>query len=417
VTTPSPSLTSRRPRMEADVLVIGAGPAGSVAGSILARHQHSVVTLEAGTFPRFQIGESLLPRCNDILAEAGLLDAVIARGYQAKNAALFLEGPARERFCFADVFPGQRTQTFQVPRHDFDQTLATAARGYGVDVRFNQRVDAVEFDEAGALVSATDVESQETTHIRAGFVVDCSGYGRVLPRLLQLERPSVLTPRVALFTWVEGDERPAGDEEGDIWICIHPRGAWGWIIPFSTGRTSVGLVMEPEVYESVSGCDRDRLFQLLLEDGNIKERFRRAVPVLKTVKLQAWSSAVEKLHGHRWVLTGNAAEFLDPVFSSGVTLALESASRAAGLVHRFLGGESVDWDVDYDGVVLKAVGVFKAFVRSWYQGELQPVLMRPNKTDAIKRSMTAILGGYVLDNENPFVREPERALGALLKLG
>jgi flavin-dependent dehydrogenase len=403
--------------METDVLVIGAGPAGSVAGSILARHRHRVVTLEAGTFPRFQIGESLLPRSNDILAEAGLLEAVVARGYQAKNAALFLQGTTRERFCFADVFPGQRTQTFQVPRSDFDQTLATTARNNGVDVRFNQRVDAVNFDEHGAVVTATDVESDERIQIRARFVVDCSGYGRVLPRLLQLEKPSVITPRVALFTWVEGDDRPAGDREGDIWICIHPRGAWGWIIPFSSGRTSVGLVMEPEVYESASGCDRDRLFALLREDENIRIRMRRATPVLKTVKLQSWSSAVARLHGPGWVLTGNAAEFLDPVFSSGVTLALESAGRAAGLIHRVLLGESVDWDGEYDAVVLKAVGVFKAFVQSWYAGDLQRILLRANKTDAIKRSITAILGGYVLDPNNPFVREPEHSLAALLKLG
>ena len=403
--------------MDADVVVIGAGPAGSVAGAILVRHQHRVVTLEAGTFPRFQIGESLLPRSNDLLAEAGLLDAVVARGYQAKNAALFLQGETHERFCFADVFPGQRTATFQVPRNDFDQTLSTAARLYGVDVRFNQRVDGVEFHDQGVVVTSTDLESDQRVQTRARYIIDCSGYGRVLPRLLDLERPSVIAPRVALFTWVEGDRRPSGDREGDIWICIHPRGAWGWIIPFSNGRTSVGLVMEPEVYDSVSGCDRDRLFQLLVEDENIRARLQQATPVLKTVKLQAWSSAVQRLHGPGWALTGNAAEFLDPVFSSGVTLALESAARAAALVHRSLGGEAVDWDVEYDGVVLKAVGVFKAFVRSWYAGDLQRVLLRANKTDAIKRSITAILGGYVLDPQNPFVREPEAALAALLKLG
>src|SRR5216683_327019 len=123
--------------MDADVLVIGAGPAGSVAGSLLARSGRRVIVLEAATFPRFQIGESLLPRCNDILDEAGLLEAVVSRRYQAKNAAVFLEGAARERFCFAEVFPGQRTQTFQVPRADFDQTLATAARAHGVNVCFN----------------------------------------------------------------------------------------------------------------------------------------------------------------------------------------------------------------------------------------------------------------------------------------
>ncbi len=397
-------------------MIIGAGPAGSVAGSLLAQSGHRVIALEAGTFPRFQIGESLLPRCNDILDEAGLLPAVVARRYQVKNAALFLDGPERERFCFGEVFPGQRTQTFQVPRDDFDQTLATAARGYGLQVRFSHRVDAVGFLPEEAQVTATDLESQTPLRLSGRFVLDCSGYGRVLPRLLGLERPSILAPRLALFTWVEGDERPAGEAEGDIWICVHPRRAWGWIIPFSNGRTSVGLVMDQAIYSSVSGCDRDRLFSLLWEDENVRWRLKRASPVLKTVKLQAWSTAVERLCGPGWALTGNAAEFLDPVFSSGVTLALESASRAAKLIHRELKGEGVDWHHEYAAVVEKAVGVFRVFVRSWYEGELPRLLMRKNKTHDLKRAITAILGGYVLDLDNPFVRNPEAALSALLKL-
>jgi len=402
--------------MDTDVLIIGAGPAGSVAGSLLARSGRRVTCLEAGTFPRFQIGESLLPRCNDILEEAGLLGAVIARGYQPKNAAVFLQGTERERYCFAEVFPGQRTQTFQVPRHDFDMTLATAARGQGVDVRYSQRVDSVEFAPGEALVAATDLESQEQVELRARFVIDCSGYGRVLPRLLGLERPSVITPRVALFTWVEGDVRPEGDREGDIWVCLHPRGAWIWIIPFSNGRTSVGVVMERSLYEGEPGCDRDRLFRLLLEDENARRRLARAVPVLKTVKLESWSAAVERLRGPGWALTGNAAEFLDPVFSSGVTLAMESASRAAKLVDRTLSGEAVDWSSEYDAVVLKAVGVFKAFVRSWYARDLPRILLRHKKNDHIKRAITAVLGGYVLDEQNSFVRDPEGTLSALLRL-
>ncbi|PTL85082.1 NAD(P)/FAD-dependent oxidoreductase [Vitiosangium sp. GDMCC 1.1324] len=402
--------------MDTDVLVIGAGPAGSVAGSLLAKQGHRVICLEAGTFPRFQIGESLLPRCNDILEEAGLLEAVVGRRYQPKNAAVFLQGHERERFCFAEVFPGQRTQTFQVPRSDFDQTLATAARAKGVDIRFNQRVDAAEFGPGEARITATDLESNETYHLRSRYVIDASGYGRVLPRLLKLEKPSVLDPRVAIFTWVEGDKRPADDLEGDIWICLHPRGAWIWIIPFSNGRTSVGVVMERSLYESVSGCDRDRLFALLREDPNAWARLQHAAPVLKTVKLESWSAAVERLHGPGWVLTGNAAEFLDPVFSSGVTLALESSSHAARLIHRSLKGETVDWDAEYSAVVLKAVNVFKAFVRSWYAAELPRVLLHPGKSVAIKRAITAILGGYVLDTNNPFVRDADGTLNALLKL-
>src|SRR5262249_61138611 len=105
--------------MDADVLIIGAGPAGSVAGSLLAREGRRVITLEAGTLPRFQIGESLLPRCNDILAAAGLLDAVVARRYQPKNAALFLDGERRGRFCFARLVPGGRQLDFPVTRHEY----------------------------------------------------------------------------------------------------------------------------------------------------------------------------------------------------------------------------------------------------------------------------------------------------------
>lgn len=189
-----------------------------------------------------------------------------------------------------------------------------------------------------------------------------------------------------------------------------------WIIPFSNGRTSIGIVMLRSVYESVPGCDRDRLFALMQEDENVRRRMERATPVLKTAKLEAWSAAVDRLWGPGWALTGNAAEFLDPIFSSGVTLALESASCAAKLVHRSLTGETVDWESEYSAVVLKAVGVFRVFVKSWYAHELLPVLLRPNKTDRIKRALTAILGGYVLDPNNPFVRDPEGALSALRKL-
>ena len=402
--------------IDADVLIIGAGPAGSIAGALLARRGRHVVTLEAGTLPRFQIGESLLPRCNDLLDAAGLLDAVISRRYQPKRGALFLDGERRERISFADVLPGQATQTFQVPRDDFDQTLSTAARRLGVDVRYNHRVEAVELRDDSVRLTVLDVESNNRSELNASFLLDCSGYGRVLPRLLSLEKPSEVPPRLALFTWVEGDKRPSGEQEGDIWICVHPRSSWGWIIPFSNGRTSVGLVMPGSDYDSVGGCDRDRLFQLLQEDPNVRERLRNAVPVLRTSKLQGWAAAVTRFHGPRWAVTGNASEFLDPVFSSGVTLALESSSLAAALVDRTLSGESIDWNAEYDGPIGRAVGVFKAFVRHWYEGDLPRIIFGPKRNTGITQSITAVLGGYVRDQNNPFVRDPDRTLAAVAKL-
>jgi len=398
--------------MKADVIVVGAGPAGSVAGSILARKGHKVLCLEAGTFPRFQIGESLLPRCNDILEEAGLLEAVNERRFMPKPAALFLRGDQTERFCFAEMFPGQRPAALQVPRADFDQTLSTQARRYGVEVLFQQRVDAVEFapDGSAAKAMVTDLETNAKYTAEAKFLIDCSGYGRVLPRLLSLESPSVLGPRMAVFSHFEGDQRPAGPAEGDIWVCIHPEGAWTWIIPFSNGRTSVGVVAERKLFEKHGKTDHEAFHSLLKADPNIQKRLSKAVPVMKTTRLEGWSASVSRFHGPGWAVTGNASEFLDPIFSSGVTLALESASRAAKLCARQLSGEKVDWEKEYTPPMSKAVGVFRVFVQTWYDGSLQNVFMYGQKPDSFKRAITSVLGGYVLDEQNPFVRD---AIGTL----
>ena len=403
--------------MKTEVLVIGAGPAGSVASAMLARAGRQVLCLEAGVFPRFQIGESLLPRCNDILEEAGLLEAVQARNYLPKPAALFLDGKVRERFSFAEMFPGQRPAALQVPRADFDQTLATQAARYGATIRFQQRVDAIDFQPGGSSVTqVSDLETEQQYTVEAKFVIDCSGYGRVLPKLLQLEKEPTLGPRCAIFNHFEGDRRPAGSDEGDIWICIHPRNLWIWIIPFSNGRTSVGVVGDRKVLEAAGANDKQRLLNLLAEDPNARARLGEANPTLKTARLEGWSASVSRFHGPGWVLTGNASEFLDPVFSSGVTLALESSHRAARLAIRQLAGESIDWDQDYAQVMDRAIGVFRVFVHSWYSGQLQKVLLHQDKDARIKRAITSVLGGYVLDPQNPFVRDGKGTLGALEKL-
>ncbi len=399
--------------MRNDVVVIGAGPAGSVAGLALARKGYSVLCLEGGYFPRHVVGESLLPRCNALLEEAGLLEAVAARGYLVKNGAVFLRGGERERFCFADSLEGDVPSTFQVPRDDFDQVLATEARRAGLDLRFGQRVTGVEVGPEGARIRASDVEVENTYDIETRFVLDCSGYGRVLARLLDLERPSTLPTRVACYTHVEGDLRPDGDLEGDIWICVHPKGGWIWIIPFSNGRTSVGMVCDHDHWQAMSGPPRERLFAYLHGESNAAARLSQAVDVAKTRTITGYSAHVAALHGERWALAGNASDFLDPVFSSGVTLAMETAALAAGLVDRTLSGAAVDWSEDYDAVVNRAVDVFLAFIESWYRRDLEAIFFSAPKLPRMKRRVTSILGGHVLREDNPLASTTEGALRQL----
>jgi len=267
---------------QCDVLIIGAGPAGSLAGAALARQGRRVRCLERDYFPRQVIGESLLPRCNELLERAGMLEAVEARGYTIKRGATFLRNDEAARFTFSEGLSGDRPTTFQVPRDDFDTTLSTAARHAGVDLRFGQQVDAVEFDADGATVLATDLECGKSYETAARFVLDCSGYGRVLPRLLDLETPASLPARVAGYCHVENDERPQDDTNGDIWICIHPRNGWIWIIPFSNGRTSVGFTCDRDFWDSRPGSPREKLFAFLREEPNAARRLAVAAPVTPT---------------------------------------------------------------------------------------------------------------------------------------
>ena len=397
-----------------DVVVIGAGPAGSIASAQLARRGRHVLCLEGGWFPRHTIGESLLPRCNDLLADAGLLEAVERRGYQTKFGATFLRGEQRERFCFANGLGGDGVSAYQVPRDDFDLTLATGARAQGADVRFGKHVEDVTVDSKGsATLRVRDVESQETFAVRTRFVLDASGPGRVLSKLWGLERPSRLPTRRAFYTMVAGDERVAGPDEGDIWICLHPDGHWMWVIPFSDGRTSVGVVASDDAFPS-SASARDNRWGAIRSDPNTQRRLRRAEPVRATGELRGWTTVTDRICGPGWALAGNAGDFLDPIFSSGVTLALESGTRAAELIHRSLAGDAVDWQQDFAVPTSTGVRVFRAFVEAWYRGDIPTIFFAPRKVEKIQRQITSILGGYVNNEQNALVRDPETGLRNLL---
>ena len=400
---------------DVDVLIIGAGPAGSTAAALLHHEGFRLLVVEKQRFPRFVIGESLLPHCMDLLQEADLLQCVERHHFIHKNGAVFKRGDVTCNFDFSAQFTAGWKHTFQVPRADFDKILADTVAARGVEILYEHSVAAVNFEPSHATVTLQQPGVSPRT-VTAAFVLDCSGYGRVLPRLLNLEMPSRFPAREALFTHVTGDRRPEGREEGKIWVCIHPQGAWLWIIPFSNGRTSVGAVATPDFFAAYPEAPEERLRAILRDDPNAGPRLAGTKFAFPPQRIAGYACAVKQLYGPGFALVGNATEFLDPIFSSGVTLALASANRAARVLTHHLRGETVNWQRDYADHVMQGINTFRAYVSAWYEGTLQDIFFSAQRNPDVMRQICSVLAGYVWDLANPYVSQPERALPLLSRI-
>ncbi|WP_116148284.1 NAD(P)/FAD-dependent oxidoreductase [Paraburkholderia sp. BL27I4N3] len=400
-------------RTTVDVVIIGAGPAGAVAAALLRKTGRSVLVLERQHFPRFSIGESLLPQSMAYLEEAGMLQAVVEAGFQYKNGAHFVYRDRSSAFDFRDKHsPGWGT-TYQVERAVFDDILIRCAAEQGAEVRFGHAVRAVHIG-ATPLVDVID-EADHAYQIEARFVFDASGFGRALPRLLNLEAPTRMPTRAAIFTHVQ-DGIPFGvTDRNKICVATHPehRDVWFWMIPLAGGRSSVGCVAEASFLD-VPDAERDAKLRALIQQEPTLNRLIGNAPFLMPVRhIGGYAANVERLHGPGYALLGNAGEFLDPVFSSGVTIALRSAHLAVETLNRQLDGEQIDWSAAYDVPLRKGIDTFRAFVERWYSGALQDIIFYPEQTPSIRRMISAVLAGYAWDETNPYVADPVRRLNAL----
>jgi flavin-dependent dehydrogenase len=400
---------------DCDVLIIGAGPSGSLAAALLQREGFRLLVAEKQTFPRFVIGESLLPSSMALLEEAGLLDPVEKQGFMRKYGAVFYRGNEACNFDFANQSTPGFKYTFQVTRADFDKTLADTVAARGVQILYGHSVNGVSFGDSHATVTLAEPQGKERT-VTARFVLDCSGYGRVLPRLLKLEEPSSFPPRESLFAHVSGDNRPAGREEGKIWVCIHPGGAWIWIIPFSNGNSSVGVVGDPEFFQRFPEEPEARLRGIIMSDPNAAARLADMKMVFPPQRIGGYSCAVKTVYGAQFALVGNATEFLDPVFSSGVALAMESAQRAAQVLTRHLRGEVVGWQREYADYVMQGINTFRSYVSAWYDNKLPQIFFAPRRDPEIMKQICSVLAGNVWDKSNPYVTQADRALSLLARI-
>jgi flavin-dependent dehydrogenase len=400
----------------AEIVIVGAGPAGSVAAALLRQQGRQVLVIEREEFPRFSIGESLLPQSMEYLEKAGMLRAVVEAGFQFKNGAAFMRDGRYTDFDFRDKHTDGWGTTYQVQRATFDHILAKEAERFGAEVRYRHEVLNIELGQGangGARVTIKDPDGQQY-QVDAGFILDASGFGRILPRLLKLETPSNFPVRGAIFTHIEDGIR-SGFDRNKIRVTVHPKhcDVWFWTIPFAGGRCSLGVVAETSFLDRYEGSATERLQAIVAEEPSLQALLADAKWDTPARQIVGYSANVEKLWGRGYALLGNAGEFLDPVFSSGVTIAFKSASLATAALQRQFAGETVDWQADYGAPLRKGVDTFRAFVESWYAGGFQKIIFHENQQPEIKRMIAAILAGYAWDLSNPFVKETTRRLAAL----
>lgn len=402
--------------IECDVVIIGGGPAGSIAAIKLIKAGFQVEVVEKSIFPRFVIGESLLPRCNELLDEVGILEIVKKAGFLIKGGVTFQNEENESKIIHFKDNEGQKyTSAFQVKREIFDKLLLDYAEKLGAVVTMKSEVIA--YNEDDNIVTVIDAKGKKKEY-HTKKVIDASGYGRVLPRLLDLQTPSHLPERNAIFCRVKNDIRQNTEIDGYISVyTVGDNDAWIWNIPLSPTETSVGIVCSSTYYQSFNMTPKAFWDEVITKDPHAKVRYVNAIKINEVNMLSGYSSNVRTMFGKNFVLVGNATEFLDPIFSSGVTLSLESGSKAASLTIEELEGKTVDWKSDYENYMMTGINVFREYVDAWYDGRLQTILFSDKLTDEkIERKVVSVLSGYVWDEKNMFVHSSKSAVDAIYNL-
>lgn len=319
---------------QVDAIVIGAGPGGSVAATRLAQLGRSVVMLERREFPRFHIGESLLPSCLVTLGKLGILDRVLTQGYVDKHGGEFsFDFGLSMRFPFSDQGPGRYPNALQVERAHFDHTLLQCARDAGATVLQGANVTDLLIEDGRVTGVSYDQDGRRHT-VRSSFVIDAGGRASKVSRTFGLRKPIERLRMVAVFRHFKGlVEANNPGVEGDIQVGGHKDG-WVWGIPIWADTISIGAVMPRDVLR-----DRDPeqvLMEHLSRAPRIEQRATGTYPASDVRVETDYCYYADTITGPGWLMVGDAACFLDPIFSGGVTIAAATGMRAAETVDGML---------------------------------------------------------------------------------
>lgn len=378
-----------------DVAVIGGGPAGSTAAALLARAGRRVLVAERDKFPRFHIGESLLPFSMTAFERLGLNEKFERAGFMKKFGGSMLGacGGDGVKFYFEDGYQSKTDHSYQVPRAEFDKLLLDHAAENGAEVREETSVEKVEF-------SADEVRLQlrgKTTgpaQIRAKFVIDASGRNSVIGQMFKLKKTYTHLQKVSIFAHFDGMLREKG-RDGTLTQLLRSIDRWFWVIPLTDNRTSIGVVLDAAVFKASKLSPEEFLEQAIAEQPQLTRQMPDAERALPVTVAADFSYRCAQLTGDRWMLAGDAAGFIDPVFSSGVFLAVLGGEQCADALHEVLDRPAKKRRLfaRYQRNMDKAMDVYLRFVNAWYSKEFIEVFLHPQDIFQIPPAINAVLGG------------------------
>jgi flavin-dependent dehydrogenase len=379
-----------------DIAIIGGGPAGSTAAALLARAGRRVVLFEREKFPRFHIGESLLPFRMKTFTRLGLHEKFSHAGFLKKCGGEIMGAcsDTGTKSWFKDGYRSQTDHAYQVTRGDFDKVLLDHAADSGAEVHEQTLVEAVESSNDRVDLSVRSNDSADS--IRARYFVDASARTSLLGRQFKIKKTYDHLHKLSIFAHYNGVWRPEGID-GTLTVLIRAVDRWFWLIPLSDERTNVGVVLGSETFRKSKLSAEDFLEQALTEQPSIMKRATNARRVSKVYIEADFSYRSACLHGDRWLLTGDAAGFIDPIFNSAFFLAVFGGELCVDALNEVLDHprKAKRLFPRYERSVNRAMDVYLRFVNAWYTKEFIEVFLAPRSVLGLAPAINAVLGGNV----------------------